>query len=164
MAGNILVRQRGTQFHPKDGVGIGRDHTIFALTDGRVKFTTDHWNAGRKFISGNAYALEKKKKKMDYIDSSPLVIPHEKARDHFPKLRFNPIPPVLSKPRKVFTTEERSAKKKAKADRRKAAPLPAKRFIEREKLMQQKAAAAAIEKNPKATKAIKPPTEAQKTS
>ncbi|MBT9162402.1 MAG: 50S ribosomal protein L27 [Dehalococcoidia bacterium] len=37
-AGNILVRQRGTRIHPGDNVGLGRDYTIFALTDGRVKF------------------------------------------------------------------------------------------------------------------------------
>jgi large subunit ribosomal protein L27 len=37
-AGNIIVRQRGTQFHPGDNVGIGKDHTLFALTDGTVKF------------------------------------------------------------------------------------------------------------------------------
>lgn len=37
-AGNILVRQRGTQFFPGDNVGIGRDHTLFALSDGEVKF------------------------------------------------------------------------------------------------------------------------------
>lgn len=37
-AGNILVRQRGTEFHPGVNVGIGRDHTLFALTDGKVKF------------------------------------------------------------------------------------------------------------------------------
>lgn len=36
--GNILVRQRGTQFHPGEGVGIGKDHTLFALTEGQVKF------------------------------------------------------------------------------------------------------------------------------
>ena len=36
--GAIIVRQRGTQFHPGVNVGIGRDHTIFALVDGRVKF------------------------------------------------------------------------------------------------------------------------------
>jgi large subunit ribosomal protein L27 len=36
--GNIIVRQRGTQFHPGVNVGIGRDHTIFALVDGQVKF------------------------------------------------------------------------------------------------------------------------------
>jgi large subunit ribosomal protein L27 len=38
IAGNIIVRQRGTKFHPGDNVGIGRDHTLFALTDGEVKF------------------------------------------------------------------------------------------------------------------------------
>ncbi len=36
--GNILVRQRGTEFHPGPNVGIGRDHTLFALKDGKVKF------------------------------------------------------------------------------------------------------------------------------
>ena len=41
IAGNILVRQRGTKFQPGIGVGIGRDHTIFALTDGRVYFDRD---------------------------------------------------------------------------------------------------------------------------
>ena len=38
VAGNIIVRQRGTQFHPGDNVGCGRDHTLFATADGRVKF------------------------------------------------------------------------------------------------------------------------------
>ena len=38
IAGNILVRQRGTKFHPGDNVGIGNDHTLFALTDGVVQF------------------------------------------------------------------------------------------------------------------------------
>ncbi len=37
-AGNILVRQRGTKFHPGENVGIGKDDTLFALTDGVVKF------------------------------------------------------------------------------------------------------------------------------
>ncbi|MBP8130000.1 MAG: 50S ribosomal protein L27 [Candidatus Hydrogenedentes bacterium] len=37
-AGNIIVRQRGTQFHPGDNVGMGKDHTLFALIDGRVQF------------------------------------------------------------------------------------------------------------------------------
>ncbi|KAF1696095.1 50S ribosomal protein L27 [Pseudoxanthomonas koreensis] len=39
-AGNIIVRQRGTQFHPGAGVGLGRDHTLFALVDGKVQFGT----------------------------------------------------------------------------------------------------------------------------
>jgi large subunit ribosomal protein L27 len=37
-AGNILVRQRGTEFYPGDNVGIGRDHTLFALKEGKVRF------------------------------------------------------------------------------------------------------------------------------
>lgn len=37
-AGNIILRQRGTQVHPGDNVGMGKDHTLFAKTDGHVKF------------------------------------------------------------------------------------------------------------------------------
>lgn len=37
-AGNIIVRQRGTQYHPGENVGIGKDHTLFALADGTVQF------------------------------------------------------------------------------------------------------------------------------
>ena len=37
-AGSIIVRQRGTQFHPGDNVGVGVDHTLFALVDGHVSF------------------------------------------------------------------------------------------------------------------------------
>jgi large subunit ribosomal protein L27 len=39
IAGNIIVRQRGTKFHPGNGVGLGKDHTIYALTDGKVVFS-----------------------------------------------------------------------------------------------------------------------------
>lgn len=38
-AGSIIVRQRGTEFHPGDNVGMGKDHTLFAKADGRVQFT-----------------------------------------------------------------------------------------------------------------------------
>jgi large subunit ribosomal protein L27 len=40
LAGSIIVRQRGTRFHPGAGVGIGKDHTLFALVDGTVSFAT----------------------------------------------------------------------------------------------------------------------------
>jgi len=40
LAGNILVRQRGTRFHPGVNVGVGRDHTLFAKATGQVKFET----------------------------------------------------------------------------------------------------------------------------
>ena len=39
LAGNIIVRQRGTAFHPGLNVGIGKDHTLFALTEGKVDFS-----------------------------------------------------------------------------------------------------------------------------
>ena len=49
-AGNILVRQRGTHFHPGRNVGCGRDHTLFALVDGNVKFERKGVR-NRKFVS-----------------------------------------------------------------------------------------------------------------
>ncbi|MFQ5680164.1 MAG: 50S ribosomal protein L27 [Gemmatimonadota bacterium] len=48
-AGNILVRQRGTRFHPGRNVGRGRDDTLFALADGKVCFQVAR--GGRKFVS-----------------------------------------------------------------------------------------------------------------
>ena len=49
IAGNIIVRQRGTQHHPGENVGIGRDHTLFALVDGKVVLTKKRDN--RSFVS-----------------------------------------------------------------------------------------------------------------
>jgi large subunit ribosomal protein L27 len=49
-AGNILVRQRGTRFHAGANVGVGRDHTLFALSDGKVKFE-QRGKPVRKFVS-----------------------------------------------------------------------------------------------------------------
>ncbi|MBG6472318.1 50S ribosomal protein L27 [Pseudomonas aeruginosa] len=49
-AGNILVRQRGTKFHAGYGVGLGKDHTLFAKVDGVVKFATKG-AFGRKYVS-----------------------------------------------------------------------------------------------------------------
>ncbi|EGN95499.1 hypothetical protein SERLA73DRAFT_142231 [Serpula lacrymans var. lacrymans S7.3] len=49
--GNIIVRQRGTQFHPGQNVKIGRDHTIYAVTPGFVRFYREKWLRGhRKFV------------------------------------------------------------------------------------------------------------------
>lgn len=48
IAGNIIVRQRGTKFHPGTGVGLGKDHTIYALKDGVVEFKKGYKN--RTFI------------------------------------------------------------------------------------------------------------------
>lgn len=48
-AGNILVRQRGTQHHPGENVGMGKDHTLYALVDGKVVFTRK--GKDRSFVS-----------------------------------------------------------------------------------------------------------------
>ena len=49
VAGNILARQRGTKWHAGRNVGIGKDHTLFALTNGRVQFNTK--TKGRTYVS-----------------------------------------------------------------------------------------------------------------
>ena len=53
LAGNIIVRQRGTRFHAGKNVGIGRDHTLFALADGTVRFE-ERGSPKRKFVSVEA--------------------------------------------------------------------------------------------------------------
>lgn len=49
ISGNIIIRQRGTKVHPGDGVGMGRDHTIYAVVEGNVEFQTKR--NGRTFVS-----------------------------------------------------------------------------------------------------------------
>ena len=49
VGGNILVRQRGTKFYPGNNVGLGKDHTLFALSAGRVRFHAG--KQGRKYVS-----------------------------------------------------------------------------------------------------------------
>lgn len=49
--GNIIVRQRGTRFHPGENVGIGKDHTIFAVIEGYVVFERMRGRSGQKRIS-----------------------------------------------------------------------------------------------------------------
>ena len=48
-AGNIIIRQRGTEFHPGNNIGMGRDHTLFALVDGTVCFKTGRED--RRYVS-----------------------------------------------------------------------------------------------------------------
>ncbi len=48
VAGNVIIRQRGTEYHPGSNVGMGRDHTLFALVDGKVTFGVGYKN--RRFV------------------------------------------------------------------------------------------------------------------
>ena len=56
LAGNIIVRQRGTKWYPGAGVGMGKDHTLFALTNGRVTFRDG--KLGRKYVCVDMIAME----------------------------------------------------------------------------------------------------------
>jgi large subunit ribosomal protein L27 len=56
LAGNIIVRQRGTKWYPGANVGIGKDHTLFALTDGRVSFRDG--KLGRKYVCVDMIAAD----------------------------------------------------------------------------------------------------------
>ncbi|WP_340315112.1 50S ribosomal protein L27 [Rhizorhabdus argentea] len=54
IGGNIIIRQRGTKVYPGRNVGMGKDHTLFALTEGRVEFHSG--KLGRKYVSVDAMA------------------------------------------------------------------------------------------------------------
>jgi large subunit ribosomal protein L27 len=49
ISGNIIIRQRGTKYHPGENVGLGKDHTIFAVTEGKVEFSRRR--GGRTYVS-----------------------------------------------------------------------------------------------------------------
>ena len=55
IGGNIIIRQRGTKVYPGAGVGIGKDHTLFALVEGRVRFHAG--KLGRKYVSVDTMAI-----------------------------------------------------------------------------------------------------------
>ncbi len=57
VAGNIIIRQRGTKHHPGQNVGMGKDHTIFAMTDGVVQFNRKQGN--KSFVSVIPFEEEK---------------------------------------------------------------------------------------------------------
>ena len=61
VAGNIIVRQRGTKFYPGDNVGMGKDYTLFALSEGKVKFGVKN---NRKTVSVVEIKEAKKTKKV----------------------------------------------------------------------------------------------------
>ncbi len=63
VAGNIIIRQRGTTYHPGTGVGIGRDYTIFAVVDGQVKYSKKAGNKNVVSVVAAAAAVEAPKAK-----------------------------------------------------------------------------------------------------
>jgi large subunit ribosomal protein L27 len=76
IAGNIIVRQRGTQHHPGKGVGIGKDHTIFALVDGIVKF--ERKRNDKSYVS--MIPFESQNAPVELLSAKPEETPVKKAR------------------------------------------------------------------------------------
>ena len=111
IAGNIIVRQRGTQHHPGNNVGMGRDHTLFALIDGTVKF-------------------EKKRDNRSYVSVLPFETAETMVAEKPAKKVAKPQPVADEKPvakeakvEKEVVAEEKPAKKEATAKAEtKAAP------------------------------------------
>ena len=68
-AGNIIVRQRGTQHNPSKGVGMGKDHTLFALTDGIVRFKKGRQNKSFVYIEPVSTGIEVETK----VEATPVA-------------------------------------------------------------------------------------------
>jgi len=103
IAGNIIVRQRGTQHHPGNNVGMGKDHTLFALIDGRVKF-------------------EKKRNNRSYVSVLPFETVETMVAEKPVKKVAKPEPVVDEKPvvkeakvEKEVVVEEKPVKKETTA-------------------------------------------------
>lgn len=98
IAGNILVRQRGTKHHPDKGVGIGKDHTLFALVDGTVIF-------------------KKKQDNKSYVSVLPAAVVKEVVAEKAPaKKAVKAEAPVAEAPvAEVPANEEKAPAKKAPA-------------------------------------------------
>lgn len=105
ISGNIIVRQRGTKHHPGEHVGIGKDHTLFATTDGTVVFT-------------------KRRNNRSYVSIAPIqeVVAQEapKAKKAAPKKEAKVEEKVEEAPKAEAKVEETPAEEKPKA--KKAAP------------------------------------------
>jgi len=94
IAGNIIVRQRGTKFHPGENVGMGRDHTLFALVDGTVTFKKRRLD--RTFVTivpaGEVHETiakvkpAKKEKAAPVVKVAPVSKPSSEAKDDLKKI------------------------------------------------------------------------------
>lgn len=103
IAGNIIVRQRGTRYHPGLNVGMGRDHTLFALVDGAVEFQKRRLN--RTFVnivpSGEVVSKKRKAKK---VKDAPVAAEAPKAKAKAPAAKVEapaakaPAAPVAKAP------------------------------------------------------------------
>lgn len=80
IAGNILVRQRGTKHHPDKGVGIGKDHTLFALVDGTVIFKKKQDNKSYVSVLPAAVVAAVPEKKAPAVKAEKAAAPAKEAK------------------------------------------------------------------------------------
>jgi large subunit ribosomal protein L27 len=81
IAGNIIVRQRGTVHHPGSNVGIGRDHTLFAMIDGTVKFQKKRGNRSFVSVIPDTVSPEKPVEKTKVVKQEPVAVVEEVSAD-----------------------------------------------------------------------------------
>jgi large subunit ribosomal protein L27 len=122
IAGNIIVRQRGTVHHPGSNVGIGRDHTLFALIDGTVNFQKKRDN--RSYVSilpiidPNAVVEEKPVAKAKKVVEKPVAVLEEVSADATAVIETEAKPKAKAAPKASAATAKKEAapaEKKAKA-------------------------------------------------
>ncbi|WP_316784838.1 50S ribosomal protein L27 [Pedobacter frigiditerrae] len=109
IAGNIIVRQRGTKHHPDKGVGIGKDHTLFALVPGIVTFKKKQDN--KSYVSVLPVTVE---------DAAPVAAPKKVVAKAAPKAEAAPVA-TEEKEAKAPAAKKEAAPKAAKAPAKKAA-------------------------------------------
>ncbi len=132
-AGNIIVRQRGTKFHPDKNVGMGKDHTIFALIDGEVVFTRKKNN--KSYISVVAAGGDDKSKAKSNMTAKKPEAKSTTKKETTPKAETKDAAPKTEKKpaAKKITTAKKAASPKAEAKKPAAKKAPAKKAAPKKK-------------------------------
>jgi len=125
IAGNIIVRQRGTQHHPEKNVGLGKDHTLFALVDGTVIFRKRADNKSYvSILPAEVQVAAPKKAAAPKVIAEPVAAAVEVVETAVPVVEAKAAPakkaPAAKAPAKKAAAPKAAAEKKAPA--KKAAP------------------------------------------
>jgi len=114
VAGNIIVRQRGTQHHPDKNVGIGKDHTLFALIDGTVIF--------RKKLDDRSYVSVLPREEKVVAEDAPVKV--KKAAAPKVKAEAAPVAEAAAEEKEAAPAKKPAAAKKAPAKKKAAEAAP----------------------------------------
>jgi large subunit ribosomal protein L27 len=128
IAGNIIVRQRGTKHHPDKGVGIGKDHTLFALVDGTVLF--------KKKVNNRSYVS------ILPMQTVPAKAPAKVASPVAEEKKASSVPEVVETEVKTEPIAKKATARKASPVAKKSAPVVKKESAEKAKTPVKKAKAA----------------------